>query len=178
MAQFISLTVSDTQFRRWLERAISVVRDASPIMREVAGVLADESEEAFQRQADPSTGVPWERLKDSTIEGREARGHWPGKILQVTGGLAQSITTDYGANFAAIGSNKEYAAIQQLGGQTRPHVILPRNKKALAFKGILAKRVNHPGSKLPARPYMGLSTSGQQEIGVIFERVLTNTGSL
>ncbi|GAB6066019.1 hypothetical protein JCM9492_11110 [Aquifex pyrophilus] len=43
----------------------------------------------------------------------------------------------------------EYAPFVEFG--TRPHVILPRRKRALRFikdgKEIFAKRVNHPGSK-------------------------------
>jgi phage gpG-like protein len=52
-----------------------------------------------------------------------------------------------------------YAAIQEFGGTTRPHVILPRKAKALAFAGagggtVFAMRVFHPGSVIPARPYI------------------------
>lgn len=66
-----------------------------------------------------------------------------------------------------------YAAIQEFGGQTRPHIIRPRYRKALRWasssgqymtlKGrklktnsiyVFAQEVHHPGSKIPARPYM------------------------
>ena len=41
----------------------------------------------------------------------------PGLILQVTGQLASSVNTYYDDNSAVIGSNLDYAAIHQLGGQ-------------------------------------------------------------
>jgi len=39
---------------------------------------------------------------------------------------------------------------------TGPHEIRPRQKKALRFNGRFAARVNHPGSGIPARPYLGV----------------------
>lgn len=52
------------------------------------------------------------------------------------------------------GTNVEYAPDVEFG--TAPHVILPKNKKALAFgpKGAktVVKRVNHPGTR--AQPYL------------------------
>ena len=49
----------------------------------------------------------------------------------------------------------KYALIHEYGGVTRPHRIVARNAKALAFsfQGRLTFRrsVNHPGSNIPAR---------------------------
>ena len=45
---------------------------------------------------------------------------------------------------------------------SRAHVIEPKNKKALAFMGIVRKRVKHPG--LPARPLVGFPESDQRLI--------------
>lgn len=54
----------------------------------------------------------------------------------------------------------KYGRIHEKGGQTKPHVIEAKGK-ALAFlmggKTVFAARVNHPGSKIPARPYMAPS---------------------
>jgi len=63
-----------------------------------------------------------------------------------------------GLIWAGIGTNVEYARIHEFGGVTRPHLILPRWKKALHFtkdgKDIFAMKVHHPGSRIPARPYI------------------------
>ena len=66
---------------------------------------------------------------------KKKTGHYPGQILQVSGQLALSITTQYDNNSAIIGSNKVYAAIQQLGGNAG------KNKKV----------------NIPARPYLNLN---------------------
>lgn len=63
-----------------------------------------------------------------------------------------------------MGSDRPYAAIHQFGGQTRPHLIHPSRKKALAFGGVVVKSVKHPGSKIPARPFLGLSDADRNEI--------------
>ena len=54
---------------------------------------------------------------------------------------------------SAIGSNVVYAAILEEGGTTKPHVIRPRNKKALAFGGKCYVQVNHPGSRFEGRHF-------------------------
>jgi HK97 gp10 family phage protein len=67
------------------------------------------------------------------------------------------ITVGINVEYAA-GTNVKYAAIQEFGGKTPPHIIRPRNKKALKFdiggETVFAKYVNHPGSNIPAQPYL------------------------
>ena len=71
----------------------------------------------------------------------------------VTGHLSRSITTKMGDLEATIHtSNVKYAVIVEKG--SKAHVIRPKNKKALYWKGAKrpVKLVNHPGSK--AKPYL------------------------
>lgn len=77
-----------------------------------------------------------------------------------TGRLRSSISAVRVANYRVkVGTNVVYAAIHEYGGTSKPHLIRPRNKKALSWQGeggeIFTRRsVNHPGSVIPARPYM------------------------
>ena len=87
------------------------------------------------------------------------------KRCKKSGQLAASITSRAGDDFARIGSNKKYAAIQHLGGQTLAHTIRPKKKKALAFGGIVRKSVNHPGSNIPARPYLPMARGNKLQPG-------------
>ena len=71
----------------------------------------------------------------------------------VTGHLRRSVATKMGDLEATIHtSNVKYAAIVEKG--SKAHVIRPKNKKALYWKGAKrpVKLVNHPGSK--AKPYL------------------------
>jgi phage virion morphogenesis protein len=78
------------------------------------------------------------------------KGHYPGKILQVEGQLATSITTYYDKESAIIGSNLAYAAIHQLGGQAG------KGKK----------------TTIPARPYLVLTNGDLSEILLLLFKYL------
>ncbi len=92
---------------------------------------------------------------------------WPNKsdgsaaTLRKSGTLAKSIRVLASANAATIVSDRAYAAIHQLGGKTKAHVIRPRNGQALKTPYGVFKKVNHPGSKIPARPYMPFHRDGR-----------------
>ena len=72
-------------------------------------------------------------------------------------------------------TNLEYATIHQFGGNIPPHVIRARRAKALRIPGIgFRKSVQHPGSSMPARPYLGLSDMDEKVILDLTERWLRN----
>jgi phage gpG-like protein len=87
-----------------------------------------------------------------------------GEVLQSrSGALAASIAAEVAADgeniVATIGSSGvKYAAIQEYGGRTSAHEILPSKATALAFviDGAVrfARRVEHPGSTIPERSYL------------------------
>lgn len=77
----------------------------------------------------------WQKSRRASTEG--------GKTLQKSGQLAASISTQVSNDFARIGSNKPYAAIHHLGGQAG------RRKS----------------TKIPARPYLPISSSGTIQSG-------------
>ena len=145
-------------------RALEMLRvsclDASPVMRVIAGDMERAVEKNFQSEGRPA----WLGLAPGTIAGRVKQGTWPGKILQRTGQLASSIEAHSDSNSATVGTNLAYAAIQQLGGKTRAHTITARKGKALAFGGIFRRSVHHPGSKIPARPFLALDTTDERQI--------------
>lgn len=79
-----------------------------------------------------------------------------GRILAITGRLRTSITKKVDRRGVEVGTGVRYGAIHQFGGRTPPRVIRPRRKKALFWPGARhpVKRVNHPGSTVPARPFL------------------------
>ena len=102
-----------------------------------------------------------------------------GEVLNVrSGDLRRSIFNDVSeADASVIGrvyssGDVKYAAIHEYGGRTPPHVIEAKGN-ALAFlmggKMVFAKRVNHPGSRIPERSYVRSSLeemAGQIEQGL------------
>ncbi len=88
-----------------------------------------------------------------------------GKVLNVqTGALRRSIQNelkearDYIEAQVYSAGDVKYAAIHEFGGITKPHIILPKAKKALKFiiggKEIFSRMVRHKGSVMPERSYM------------------------
>ena len=76
-----------------------------------------------------------------------------GNVPVDTGHLRRGITTKIGDMEVIVHtSNIKYARGVEFG--TRPHLIKPKNKKALYWKGAKhpVKSINHPGSK--AKPYL------------------------
>ena len=114
-----------------------------PLMKNIAGICASATEENFKNEGRPDK---WTELSEATKKQRTKQKKWPGQILQVSGQLASSISTQYDDESAVIGSNLDYAAIHQLGGPAG------KNKKV----------------EIPARPYLKLTDDD-------FEEILTET---
>lgn len=142
----IKIDVGDVQER--LDHMLDFLSHRQPLMREIAAQLHDAVNENFAQQGRPA----WLGIK------RE------GMILQKSGRLISSIQAFSDNDSAVVGTNVEYAAIHQFGGKTKPHVILPRNKQALAFNGRVVKKVNHPGSDIPARPFLMLTDEDEEKL--------------
>ena len=118
-----------------------------PLMKNIAGIFAYSTEENFKEEGRPDK---WTELSESTIKQRTKNKQWPGMILQISGQLASSVNTYYDDDSAVMGSNLEYAAIHQLGGQAG------KNKSV----------------EIPARPYLQLTPDDFEEILSMTENFL------
>ena len=83
--------------------------------------------------------------------------------------IAASVTADAEGVLALVGSEGEvkYAAIQEYGGKTSAHEILPVKGDVLAFVAgngqHFARRVEHPGSVIPERSYLRSSLEDMKD---------------
>ena len=138
----ITIEVNDRSVLDALERLRRGLTDMTPVMADVAQALASASERQFASQSGPLG--PWPHLQDVTTGMRTERGTWPGQMLQVSaGGLAASVQTSHGSNFARIGTNQVYAAMHMFGGTTSSVSMIP-------------------GKKIPARPYLPFNPVTQE----------------
>lgn len=134
-----------------LQRRARALKDRRPLLRTMGEYTVQHTKRAFNEPAlRPS---PWPALysgKPSRLRKNNVLHRSP-RLISVDNGKA------------LVGSDRPYAAIHQLGGQTRAHVIRAKNGKALAWPGIKhpVKQVNHPGSKIPARPYFPFRKNGR-----------------
>jgi len=162
----IVIKIDDAEVKKALNDLAARMADPSPVMKVIGEYMIRSTEDRFRSQGPAPDGMPWARLSQGTL----ARKKNP-KILTESGALRGGIHYQLrGTNAVLIGpgTNIPYAAIHQLGGKTAAHVILPRNKKALKTPYGIFKKVNHPGSVIPARPYLGVSDKDSGEIvGII-----------
>lgn len=139
MSEPIEIKLNNKEIEKYLLELAKKSENLRPVMKNIAGILAYSTEENFKSEGRPDK---WVDLAESTKKERQKKGHWPGQILQVTGQLASSVNTYYDNDCAIIGSNLDYAAIHQLGGNTGK---------------------NH-SAEIPARPYILLQNEDQKNI--------------
>jgi phage gpG-like protein len=139
----------------------------SPILKAIGDRVVEQTKRRFEAGGPAPSGTHWKAPK--TPNPKRIR------TLTVSGHLRDSIRYQLiGNNAVAIGTNRVYAAIHQLGGRTAAHIIRPRNKGGLFWPGAKhpMKSVRHPGSVIPARPFLGVSEANSKELlGLINEYI-------
>ena len=135
----IEIKIDNNDVERKLLELAQKSENLLPLMKNIAGIFASATEENFKNEGRPDK---WTELSEATKKQRTKQKKWPGQILQVSGQLASSISTQYDDESAVISSNLDYAAIHQLGGQAG------KNKKVT----------------IPARPYLKLTDDDFNEI--------------
>ena len=135
----IEIKIDNKDVERKLLELAQKGENLRPLMKNIAGIFASATEENFKNEGRPDK---WTELSEATKKQRTKQKKWPGQILQVSGQLASSISTQYDDESAIIGSNLDYAAIHQLGGQAG------KNKKV----------------EIHARPYLMLTNDDYAEI--------------
>ena len=128
----IEIKIDNNDVERKLLELAQKGENLRPLMKNIAGIFASATEENFKNEG---RADKWTELSEATKKQRTKQKKWPGQILQVSGQLASSISTQYDDESAVIGSNLDYAAIHQLGGQAG------KNKKVT----------------IPARPYLNIT---------------------
>src|SRR5271156_3072776 len=123
----------------------------------LASELAAKAQELASALADK---VKYEKLAGEVLASR-------------SGALAASIAAEVSGDgedvAATVGSfgDVKYAAIQEYGGKTGAHEILPGKASVLAFiaGGAMhfARRIEHPGSAIPERSYLRSSLDDMRD---------------
>ena len=173
----ITITVDDGEVGRALRRLQRRVKDLRPALDEIGARLETSTRRRFETETGPDN-LPWKPSRASYDRGGSGfhplgGGHQDrGQTLTDTGRLRASITRRLRDDAVEVGTNVVYAAIHQFGGKTPPRTIRPRNRKALAWPGAPhpVRSVRHPGSRMPARPFLGVSGSDERALLRIVSR--------
>lgn len=167
----ITFSVDDTAVRVMLERqSESAVEGLAPRLGER---LQEWTQNRFTTQTAPD-GTAWAPLKAATIRQKKYNSE---KILTLSGRLRSSIRwQETSRGSVAVGTNVEYAAIHQFGGEIQQ----PARQATVRYRSV-AGRVLFAGRKhkraterqvmipahtvkMPARPYLGISAQDDREI--------------
>lgn len=118
------IQVDDTRLKKRIADLMARSHDATPAFEEIGEMLLASIERNFAnegRYSEPGSwrggSKTWDDLAASTIASRAKSGHWPGRILQVSGQLAASMSSRADSTGVTVGTNKVYAGIQNFGGQ-------------------------------------------------------------
>jgi phage gpG-like protein len=122
-------------------------RSTRPVVLAMATEMASIAGRSFRSERDRA--APWAPLRPSTLK---AKGGAGGILRGPNANLARSFHPTATDTTGTVSTNRPYAGYHQFG--TRPYVIKPKGKKALAGGGLPhpLKLVKHPG--LPARPML------------------------
>ncbi len=146
----ITATIDDARAKRAIERMLATAQDPGPAMQEIGASLLTSTQQRFEDDESPE-GEPWKALAFSTMfhklsKAKRAKRRGGEHILVVKGLLLASLTYLASRIGVDVGSGRTQAAIQQFGGSP----------------GMA------PGpAAIPARPYLGLSSADETEIGEI-----------
>ncbi|XPV77684.1 MAG: phage virion morphogenesis protein [Desulfovibrio sp.] len=116
-----------------LKGALRKIQETQDVMEQAGEILVNSTKLRFKDQADPE-GKAWDSSQRAEAVG--------GQTMVESGQLRSSIVAQVSSKTLLVGTNKEYGAIHQFGGEAG------RGKKV----------------KIPARPYLGFTEEDRQEI--------------
>lgn len=172
-----------------LQNIQRVLGGKNAILRSIGETLLNTNRARHAQQVGPD-GTPWKPLATSTLDARAAKkkgakakgqARQSGRILSRSGDMLRDFSYQVQGDTVFIGFRQTIAAYHHFGTGTygpkgSAYTILPKNKRALAFAGIVRKKVIHPG--VPARPLIGLPKDDVSLIrDVIAEHVMSAVSS-
>ena len=157
MTDFINATIDDREFENLIKAMNYQGIHLKPVLAAVGNLVVKSVKRNFIEGGRPDKWTQSNKPKGMTLIG--------------TGALMRSIhyKLDSDGNAVTIMTGpQKYAAIHQFGGTTAPHEIKAKNRRALQFTvggvTLYRKKVHHPGSNIPARPYMLLQDEDIENI--------------
>ena len=130
--------------------------EGQPALSERLGAMPDRLRAALAEKVDALAQTLFAQVVGVNLSG--------GVLNTRSGSLRDSIRMQASQQDGAIGveifsdGDVPYAAIQEYGGKTAAHEILPDKAQLLAFamngKQVFARKIQHPGSQIPERSYL------------------------
>lgn len=140
----LRIDVDDREVRDALKRLRKNAAATQAAFEDIGSMIVSSTQQRIESEKASPDGVPWPSLAASTQRKRARAGRAPGDMLRFDGDLYRSITYLASDEDVVVGTNRRYAALQQLGG---------------------TPDMKNPGARaVPARPFLGVSEDDQEEI--------------
>jgi phage virion morphogenesis protein len=153
----MAITVDSRELQEALKRLAESVENLREPLDQIGAAVSNNAQLRFPAQAGPG-GKPWSKLSPVTLARRKKGGKGAQALLD-TGRLRASITHNVHSNTVEVGTNVEYAAVQQFGA-TRG--AFGRTKRGAPI----------PWGNIPARPFLGLDAEDIADLGDIISKYL------
>lgn len=147
-----------------LKRVIKADKNPLPLHNQIGEYLVRSTQDRFDDQVSPE-GSRWQSIDPVTMAFKRIK-----KILTESSRLRDSVVYQATDDNIEWGTNVIYGGIHQDGGKTKAHDIRAKKGGGLMFPGLdhPLKVVHHPGSIIPARPFIGIS---DEDAGEILDRI-------
>lgn len=129
----IEIKIDEGEVLNYLEEYASKVKNLKPILRQVSHVMLEDIDENFETEG-ANQGQKWQDWTDNWRERRKKLGRGSGRIMQLEGELRESFTRKVDADSAVVGTNKEYAAIHNFGGDVKKRRAKGKRGRTGTFK--------------------------------------------
>lgn len=169
-------------FIKGLDKKIVKTTNTQPLMLKIAEDMKTKVDMRFRLSKDPN-GIQWESLKENTISRRKKNSSKP---LVDTGELRGSINSKATKDTAIVGTNKEYAAMQNFGAKrgelgnteveetVREHQRKRRKTSEMSTvrQHRRTRRVASPWGNVPARRFIGFSSNQKRIYASMIKKFL------
>lgn len=178
----IKVTNNSKLVLKGLEELKKKAVNTQSLMLQIAEDMKTKTDMRFRHSKDPNC-VMWEPLKESTVSRRRKGSSKP---LVDTGELRGSISSKATKDAAIVGTNKEYAAMQNFGAKRGELGITPVEETVRAHKRRRRKtnemadvrqhrrtrRVASPWDDVPARRFIGFSNNQRRDYATLIKKYL------
>ena len=190
----VEFRADDAEVQRALNDLAVAVGDLRPALKNIGEVLKRSTRDRFGRSIAPD-GTAWAPLKPATLR-RKARMGAPAAILVMRGYLARKIRYQLeGSDTVHVGTDRPYGAIHQFGGEIQRgartqkiYNTIRGSGHDVTFKKGFARRkranlerevqVGAHVIRIPARPFLGISTEDRVAIVAELSEHLARTVAL
>lgn len=167
-------------FIKGLDKKIVKTTNTQPLMLKIAEDMKTKVDMRFRLSKDPN-GNSWESLSESTISNRRKNSSKP---LVDTGALRASINSKATKDTAIVGTNKEYAAMQNFGAEkeefgtklvdetVREHTRRRLGRTETVRQHRRTRRVASPWGNVPARRFIGFSSNQKRIYASMIKKFL------